>query len=84
MHGIEFSFNDQTVLILLLLVKTVCGICCHLRCMQIPLIVCSPDVKNVSSDVSRTSHGCRVGFLGWRLCFRFTFAIRDTIGRGMM
>ena len=26
MNGIEFIFNNQTVLILLLLVKTVCGI----------------------------------------------------------
>ena len=30
-NGIEFGFNSQTVLILLLLLKTVCGLnCCHL------------------------------------------------------
>ena len=50
MNGIEFVFNNQTVLILLLLVKTVCGIDLLsfnkiLQCMQIPLIVCSPGVK---------------------------------------
>ena len=53
MNGIEFVFNNQTVLILVLLVKTVCGIDLLsfnkiLQCMQIPLIVCSPGMKNVS------------------------------------
>ena len=80
MNGIEFVFNNQTVLILLLLVKTVCGIDLLsfnkiLQCMQIPLIVCSPGVKNVSWDVSQTSYGCRIGFLGFAFAFRVR--IRD-------
>ena len=59
MNGIEFVFNNQTVLILLLLVKTVCGIDLSsfnkiLQCMQIPLVVCSPGVKKMSHG---TSHG---------------------------
>ena len=49
-NGIEFVFNNQTVLILLLLVKTVCGIGLlsfneALHCMQIPLIVCLTAMK---------------------------------------
>ena len=68
MNGIEFVFNNQTVLILLLLVKTVSGIDLlsfnkMLQCIQIALMVCSPGVKtNVSWDVSWMSHGCCVGF----------------------
>ena len=59
MNGIEFVFNNQTFLILVLLVKTVCGIDLLsfnkiLQCMQIPLllIVCSPDVKKMSHGTS--------------------------------
>ena len=85
MNGIEFVFNNQTVLILVLLVKTVCGIDLLsfnkiLQCMQIPLllIVCSPDVKKCLmghlTDISWMSHW----FLG------FAFMIHHTIGHGMM
>ena len=65
MNEIEFVFNNQTVFILVFLVKTVCGIDLLsfnniLQCMQIPLIVCSPDVKKCLmgrlTDVSRISH----------------------------
>ena len=89
MNGTEFVFNNQTVLILLLLVKTVCGIDLLsfnkiLQCMQIPLIVCLPDAKNVLWDGSRTSNRCRVRFYGSCLCFGFMFMIHDTIGCGMM
>ena len=60
MNGIEFVFNNQTVPILVLCVKTVCGIDLLslnkiLQCMQIPLIVCSPGVK--------MSHGMSDGCL---------------------
>ena len=58
MNGIEFVFNNQNVLILLLLVKAVCGIDFMsfnntLQYMQIPLIVCSPGIKMSHG----TSHG---------------------------
>ena len=65
MNGIEFVFNNQTVLILLLLVKTVCVIDLLsfnkiLQCMQIPLIVCLPGVKiclmGHLMDISWLSH----------------------------
>ena len=60
MNGIEFVFDNQTVLILVLCVKTVCGIDLLsfnkiLQCMQIPLIVCSPGVKTMSHGMS---HRC--------------------------
>ena len=89
MNGIEFVFNNQTVLILVLLVKTVCGIDLLsfnkiLQCMQIPLIVCSPGMKKMSH---RASHGRLTDvafvFYGSHLHFGFAFTIHDTIGHGM-
>ena len=65
MDGIEFVFNNQTVLILLLLVKTVCVIDLLsfnkiLQYMQIPLTVCLPSMKicltGCLTDVSQQSH----------------------------
>ena len=73
MNGIEFVFNNQTVLILVLLVKTVCEIDLLsfnkiLQCMQIPLIVCSSGMKKClmgcPTDVSRMSRS----FLMVRIC----------------
>ena len=58
MNGIEFVFNNQIVPILVLCVKTLCGIDLLsfnkiLQRMQIPLIVCLPGVKMSHG----TSHG---------------------------
>ena len=65
MNGIEFVCNNQNLLILLLLVKTVCGIDLLsfnkiLHCMKIPLIVCLTGMKTCLMghlmDVSQQSH----------------------------
>ena len=87
-NGIEFVFNNQTVLILLLLVKTVYGIDLLsfnriLQCMQIPLIVCLPGMKicliGCLTDVSWQSHL----FLGFTFALGFAFATHDMIQCGM-
>ena len=73
-YAIEFGFNSQTVLILLLLLKTVCGIELlsfneNLRYTEIPLIVWSMGVLMSQSFRVGTSHGHHVLFLG------FTFGL---------
>ena len=61
MNGIEFVFNNQTVLILVLLVKTVYGIdSLSFKVHANPINSLFARLKNVSCDVSRTSHGCHV------------------------
>ena len=89
MNGIEFVFNNQTVLILLLLVKTVCGIDLLsfnkiLQCMQIPLIVCSPGMKKCLmgclTDVSWMSHS----ILGFAFAFRVRIHISGSHLRFMI
>ena len=79
MNGIEFVFNNQTVLILLLLVKTVCGIGLLsfnkiLHCMQIPLIVCLTSMKicltGCLTDISQQL----CSFLGFTFVLGFAFA----------
>ena len=88
-NGIEFVFNNQSVLILLLLVKTVGGIDLLsfnkiLWCMQIPLIVCLPGMKicltGCVTDVSLQSGS----FLGLMFALEFAFVTCDTIRCGMM
>ena len=79
MNGIEFVFNNQTVLILLLLVKTVCGIDLLSfnkisQCMKIPLIVCFPGMKQMSHG---TSHG-HLTDIALVFGFAFVFCIRDS------
>ena len=80
MNGIEFVFNNQTVPILMLHVKTLCGIDLLsfkkiLQCMQIPSIVCLSGVKicvmGRLTDVSRMSRR----FLG--IAFAFQVCICD-------
>ena len=89
MNGIEFVFNNQTVLNLLLLVKTVCGIDLLsynkiLWCMQIPLIVWSTGMKiclmGHLTDISWQSRS----FLGFVFVLGFAFVTHDTIQCGMM
>ena len=79
-NGIEFVFNNQIVLILLLFVETLRGIelCLFnkkLHCMKIPLIVWSTGMKicltgcltDVSQDVSQTSHSSCIHFYALHL-----------------
>ena len=89
MKGIEFVFNNQSVLILVLLVKTVCGIDSLsfnkiLWCMQIPVIVCSPGMKiglmGCLTDISRES----CSFLGFAFALGFPFVTCDMIQCGVM
>ena len=55
-NGIEFVFNNQTVLILLLLVKQFVGlICCHLTVHANPINSLFTRCENMSHG---TSHGC--------------------------
>ena len=87
---IEFVFNNQTVLILLLLllVKTVCGIDLLslnklLWCMQIPFIVWLTGMK-----ICLTGHLTDVSwqlctFLGFTFALGFTFVTCDMIQCGM-
>ena len=76
MNGIEFVFNNQTVLILVVCVKPLCGIDLLsfnkiLQCMQIPSIGCLSGVKicvmGRLTDVSRMSR--------WFLGFAFVFQV---------
>ena len=82
MNGIKFVFNNQTVLIQLFFVITLCGfeLCSFnkiLHCMQIPLIVWLTGMKYVSCDVLQSFHSfmdvslllCL--FLGFALGFVF-------------
>ena len=64
-NGIEFCFNSQTVLILLLLLKTVCGIellsfnkkiAVHLNPINILVNGCAHKPIVMLLDVSQTSH----------------------------
>ena len=88
MNGIEFVFNNQTVVIFLLLVKTVCGIDLLsfnniLWCMQISLIVCLKGMKicltGHLTDVSQQLHS----FLGITFALVFMFATCDMIRCGV-
>ena len=92
-NGIEFCFNSQTVLILLLLLKTVRGIELlsfnkKLRCSEIPLIVWSTGMLMSQSKRFQTSDRWHVPFLGFASGslreFRVRISSLDTIGRGMM
>ena len=83
-NGIEFIFNNLTVLVKLLSVKTLCGIelCSFnkkLHCMQIALIVWSSGVKiclmGHLMDVSQQSYL----FLGVMFALVSTFATHDMI-----
>ena len=87
-YGIEFVFNNQTVLIWLLCVRTLCGIelCSFneiLHCMQIPLMVWSMGVKiclmGHLTDISQQSHS----FLGFAFALVFVFMTHDMIQCGM-
>ena len=57
MNGIEFIFNNQTVLILLLLVKTVCGI--DLLSFKVHANL----INNVFARRGKTSHRTSYGRL---------------------
>ena len=79
MNGIEFVFNNQTVLIFLLLERTVCGIDLlsfkvHANPINSLFTRHEKSLMGHLTDVSHMSHW----FLG------FAFAIRDMIGCGMM
>ena len=87
-NGIEFVFNDQTVLVWLLFAKTLCGIeLCSFNkimcCMQIPLIFWSTGMKTCPmgclTDVSQQLHS----FSGFAFVLGFTFVTCDTIQCGM-
>ena len=87
-NGIEFVFNNQTVLVWLLFVETLCGIelCSFnkiLHCIQIPLIVWSTRVKICLTghlmDMSWTSHGSRTRLLGFAFALGFMFMTHNTI-----
>ena len=87
-NGIEIVLNNQTVIILLLLVKTGGGIYMLsfnriLQCMQIPLIVCYPGMRiclmGRLTDVSWLSHS----YLGFMFVLGFMFATHDMILCGM-
>ena len=89
MNGIELGVNNQTVLIWLLSVKSLCGIeLCSLNkvlnCMQIPLIGCLIGMKiclmGHLTDVSWELHS----FLGFTFAFVFVFMTCDTIQCGVM
>ena len=76
MNGIEFVFNNQTVPILVLCVKTLCGIDLLsfnkiLQCMQIPLIVGSPGIMSHGTSHRRlmaVAFVFRVRVCIWGLC----------------
>ena len=85
MNGIEFVFNNQSVLILVLLVKSVCGIDLLsfnkiLWRLQIPLIVYLPGVKicltGHLTDISRQLH---MFFRVLHLCLGFVLVTCDMI-----
>ena len=91
-NGIDFCFNSQTVLILLLLLKTVCGIDLLLfnKKMAVHLNPINSLIDGRAHEpiiTLRTFHGHHVPFLGLASGslreFRVRFSILDTIGRGM-
>ena len=82
-NGIESVFNNQTVLILLLLVKTVCGIDLLsfnkiLWCMQIPLIVWLTGMK-ICLMGHLTDSWQLHSLLGFMFALGFTFVTQDMI-----
>ena len=69
MNGIEFVFNNQTVLILLLLVKTVCGI------DLLSFKVHANPINSLFVMHEKMSHGTSHGFCVGVLGFAFAFQV---------
>ena len=87
-NGIEFVFNNQTVLILLLLVKTVCGIDLLafniiVHCMQIPLIDCFTGEEIRLTCHLGMSHNSPVQVSGFTFALGFAFVTQDMIQCGV-
>ena len=71
MNGIEFVFNNQTVLILLLLVKTVCGI------DLLSFKVHANPINSLFVSHEKMSHGTSLGICVGFSGFAFAFQVHN-------